>query len=262
MKYWMILLIFSLNVFSFNTSLSYENRLQMVNELAQSFPGYKNFGNSFDTKLGAMAGIYYQTQWQLNTGRVHLRTWNSINSWLTIAPYKIAKNLNCNENNFIQEQAKLDSYAMEVCESWVAYFKLARYKKNPLTDPLKLRKRKLLKLLWRAHGHSIQFALRNYSYEMRNDESEEWYFWANWTAFVFLLEKLNFSTYANIIKPIKSKLMPNCYPLDEGACYYSLGFVKKRYVDLFTRKKISLQKLLNKTNLSQDEISELLRTAE
>lgn len=257
----MLLLIFSLYSFASVTQRAantpYEKRLEMIIEMANEFPGYRNFGNSRDKKLGAMGGIFFQTQWQLNTGREHLQTWNKINTMLSVFPYYFSKNLNCNTNKYaLNDNTTLS--LKDVCLAWTEYFEFAKVRRNPLTDPLKIRKKRQLRKLWHAHGVSIKYALMNFHNEMISDDSEEWYFWANWTSFVFLLEKLNFSTYPGIIKLIKKSLMPTCYPIDENACYYSQSFIKRKYVDIFTRRKISLKKLLDKTPMDRSIINDLL----
>lgn len=126
------------------------------------------------------------------------------------------------------------------------YFNQANETLNRLSDPFNRKQYKLKKLLWKAHGDSITYSLwRNYN-KLKNNGSEEWYFWANWTYFVYYLEKFNFSTYARIIQPIKNIFMPVCYPLDSSLCYNSLNPLKKIYVDIFTRKNISLNKIFQK----------------
>jgi len=260
MFYLILLISFNLSAFAKADhrlemfDISYSKRLEMVKNLATRYPGYVKLFGSESRKQGLWSGIYLQTKWQLDSKRSHLETWNAINTWLTIVPFYISKNYNCTHSRFIQNikfnyaDKKAPISIKEVCESWVRYFKLAKNSVNRFSDPLGIKKRKLKKQLWKAHGDSIKYSLWANKELLSNDHSEEWYFWANWTYFVYYLERFNFPTFSQSIKPIKKILMPVCYPIDDSSCYNSLNFIKKTYVDFFTRRSISLDKIIWRIN--------------
>jgi hypothetical protein len=214
----LFIILFSSSLFAIEGKINYERRLEMVQELGTKYPGYIRTISGDLKYLGLWSGIYLQTAWQKKSGRSHLKTWDAINTWLTVVPYFIARYENCNTNPFINNNARINEVdapisIYEVCKSWKAYFNSAKRPLNRLSDILNTKQYELKKLLWKAHGASIAYSLwRNYS-KIKNNNSEEWYFWANWTYFVYYLEKVNFSTYTRVISPIKKNIYATLLPI-------------------------------------------------
>ncbi len=179
----------------------YPERLRMVRELARNIPGVRYR----KTPLGLFAGIYLQTQWQLESGRNSIPHWYLVNEMLTAAPYHYYRDFRADtESEYVPRDARLRKL-------WYRYFREAeeiqkRYRVRSLLLPF---------FLWQAHTSSMKFVIAENPILLTGKDitKEEFAFWKNWVRFILLGRYVPIPTTVSIVGPVLSHTMPTCSPL-------------------------------------------------
>lgn len=203
-------------------SMPYEDRLINILEMAEVSPGFSEMVYR-NRQLGALGGLYVQTEWQLKTGRDQIPAWRYFNFHLVVEPHTFF-------NDYIKygpkscDRIKTNTIGINrkrVCETWVAYF---RYSDNRFhTEPTLAKKVRSNELLWKAHDMAIDYALMinpNVFKNMKTPTLERDYL-RGWFKFVHILAKTKMPTSEFFIRLLAKPSSPQCAPLGAPHCTLS-----------------------------------------
>jgi hypothetical protein len=184
--------------------IPYPERLLRVQALSEEFKlrGPAPTQNS----LGSWAGIYYFTQWQLDSGRDHLLIWELINQEFTIKPFELAQELSLDPDLECEHRP-----SPQVCEKWLRLFRESRRQPGS---------RKGERWLWNSHMAALTDSILRHREELEQAPmpEEERRFWRGRTCTIYGLNRINYPTSAEFIIPIVKNLEPPCAPLGAAHC--------------------------------------------
>ena len=203
--------------------LPYEDRLQNLLEMAEVVPGYSEM--SFQGRnLGALGGLYVQTEWQLKTGRNNIPAWRYFNFHLVVEPHTFFQ-------DYLKDGPKdaCSKYRTEVihknkisreraCRAWVRYFAFTDNRIH-LDEPTLALKHKANEILWKAHDVAIDHALQKYPRvftDMVNPVERDYL--KGWFKFVHVLAKTDMPTSELFIRLLAKPSSPQCAPLGTPGC--------------------------------------------
>ncbi len=201
----LVLLTFSLPVWS----QTYDERLEYIEEMAGFFPGFVN--NSYKGRtLGALGGIYVQTEWQQRTGRSDIPAWAHINKHLTVKPYKYFL-------DYLKEGPS--ACTNQECIAWMDYFQNTDVRVHGLFAT-RSKKFTANKLLWRAHEESIKSALNEEPdlFDKMTTPANERNYLKGWVSFVHVLATSRMPTSEFLVRILAKPTSPHCSPLGTPDC--------------------------------------------
>lgn len=263
------------------------SRLEMIQEIGRKYPNEDCYQacrekglSEVACSLGSIGSLYVLTKRQVETQRERMFIWQVPNASLTLEPYiymrEMEAGIPCSESPYIKQfptrsprkgerNPPLDR--QEVCESWVAYFRLAgspgKNLDQRMTGAAKARLRKKVNeaqsRLWRAHTtsllHSYWQHFHEYQRHSRTDTPEDEYkMWMGWNLVVGkLVPQINDSSCAQHSTFIMNQLMPNCirgtFREDGSLCVPDNASSMRDRVNQFRLDK--MQKLFSTTDFSQ-----------
>ncbi|HXH74856.1 MAG TPA: hypothetical protein VNJ08_07815 [Bacteriovoracaceae bacterium] len=219
-------LLFPVMVYG-HVTVQYPERLihieEMVTELEIS---------ALEPGLGRMGGIYVQTEWQMKTRRDQIKSWNTINAYLTVKPYQVF-------NNYLSQASKACEGISNkrLCQAWLKYFSYADAKKN-YGLILPGMQQQASRLLWLAHEISIEEALKDFPGLLDDPKvpQEERQYLKGWIKFVHILATSRLPTGEKFVRLLAGQTSPDCSPLGAAHCRVQ---DQPRAVKMFIKKMIA-----------------------
>lgn len=203
-------------------AMPYPDRMINIMEMAEVAPGFSEMTYK-GRNLGALGGLYVQTEWQHKTGRDKIPAWRYFNFHLVVEPHTFFNDyLNYGKNacqRYVSDiLVKNKISRARVCRAWVNYFSFTDNRINTQEPTLALKLR-ANEILWKAHDVAIDYALQEYPRvfkDMVNPIERDYL--KGWFDFVHILAKSKMPTSEQFIRLLAKPSSPQCAPLGTPGC--------------------------------------------